>query len=457
MKTLTFSSAPLLRIGSLGTLLATTLIAFFFTSCSDQVEITHRYTFMKPVYTTTAEIRNAFEILPSQPMTSTGKIYYRAPYLFINQPGEGIHVINNSDPTNPVNERFINIPGNFDMAVQGNILYADSYVDLLAIDISDVNDVKITKRVESAFPLYNSWNWGMASWDENQGVLTSWEEEEAVEVLEGELTSFAPGLFQYQGRFVTNDAMFFSTALSNRSSAAESRSVSPTSTTAEGIGGSMARFAIADQRLYTVDDTNLKVFSIVTPEDPVAGTELTMRFGIETIFPFKDKLFIGSQTGMFIYDKSDPDNPVLLSEFAHSTSCDPVVANDTRAYVTLRSGNACQEFVNQLDVINIENVTNPRLIESYAMENPHGLAISGTTLFVCEGEFGLKVFDASNDRAIDQNQLAHFKDIHAYDVIPLDKVLMVIGEDGLYQYDYSDPTDIQQLSKLTITPPEAKR
>lgn len=455
MKTLAFSSA-LLRTGSF-TLLAAILLAASFTSCSDQVEVTHRYTFMKPVYTTTAEIRNSFEILPSQPMTSTGKIYYRAPYLFVNQPGEGVHVINNSDPMNPVNERFIKIPGNFDMAVQGTILYADSYVNLLAINISDVNDVKITKRVESAFPLYNSWSWGMASWDENLGILTSWEEEEAVEVLDGALTSFAPGLFQYQGRFVTNEAVFFSTALSNRASVSDSRSVSPNSSTAEGVGGSMARFAIADQRLYTVDDANLQVFSVVTPEDPVAvGTELVMNFGIETIFPFKDKLFIGSQTGMFIYDTSDPDNPVLLSEFTHATSCDPVVANDTHAYVTLRSGNACQGFVNQLDVINIRDVTNPQLIESYAMENPHGLAISGTTLFVCEGEFGLKVFDASDSRAIDRNQLAHFKDIHAYDVIPLDNVLMVIGEDGLYQYDYSDPTNIQQLSKLTITPATAR-
>ena len=450
MKTLSFLLPFPLRAGGFGGLLITTLLLCC-TACSDKVEVTHRYTYLEPVYTTTAEIRSSFEVVPSRPLTSTGKIYYRAPYVFINQPGEGIHVINNTDPTQPVNESFIRIPGNFDMAVQGSMLYADSYVDLLAIDISDVHDVKITKRVEGAFPLYSSWGY---SWDEERGIVTRWEEAEAVEVFEGELTSFAPGVFHYRGGLVMEEAVFFSnTASLDARSGSAGRGVSPTT----GVGGSMARFAIADQRLYAVDDSNLRVFSIVSPEDPVAGNEVRIGWSIETIFPFQDHLFIGSQQGMFIYDQSDPDNPTFVSEFSHATSCDPVVANDTRAYVTLRSGNACQGFTNQLDVINIRDVANPQLIESYAMDNPHGLGISGTTLFVCEGEFGLKVFDATNDRTIDQRQLAHFKDIHAYDVIPLDDVLMVIGEDGLYQYDYTDPTNIRQLSKLAITPPEVKR
>jgi hypothetical protein len=84
------------------------------------------------------------------------------------------------------------------------------------------------------------------------------------------------------------------------------------------------------------------------------------------------------------------------------------------------------------------------------LDHPHGLAIDGTTLFICEGEFGLKVFDASNSRQIVQNQLAHIDNIHAFDVIPLNGVLMVIGDDGLYQYDYSDPANLQLLSKMTL-------
>ena len=414
------------------------------TACSDNVEITHRYTFMRPIYTPTAEIRSSFAVEAPRTLTGTGKIYYRAPYIFINQPGEGVHIINNSDPENPINERFVNIPGNFDMAVQGNIMYADSYVDLLAIDIGNVNNVRVVKRLERSFPAYNSWGF---FWDEEAGVITRWEEDETVEVFEDELTAMnAPGMFRFRGG-VAFDASVMSLASGNFSNAGSS-----VSSDGAGIGGSMARFAIADERLYTIDDWQIKVFSIENPTDPVKGDSVRVGFAIETIFPFKDKLFIGSRSGMFIYDQTDPGRPSLISEFQHATSCDPVVANDSMAYVTLRSGNACEGFTNQLDVIDIRDVTRPKLVKTYPMENPHGLGISGTTLFICEGDYGLKVFDATKSRDI--TGLAHFKDVHAYDVIPLGEVLMMVGDDGLYQYDYADPTQVRQLSKLDIVRPQ---
>ena len=47
-------------------------------------------------------------------------------------------------------------------------------------------------------------------------------------------------------------------------------------------------------------------------------------------------------------------------------------------------------------------------------------------------------------------QLEHRKDFNAYDVIPYKDVLILIGSDGLYQFDYSDPKNLKQLSRLTI-------
>ncbi len=84
------------------------------------------------------------------------------------------------------------------------------------------------------------------------------------------------------------------------------------------------------------------------------------------------------------------------------------------------------------------------------MQNPHGLGIDNSTLFLCEGEHGLKVFDAKDLNKIDENLLAHFKDHDAFDVIPLGTSLLLIGKDGLYQYDYSDPSDIKLISILPI-------
>lgn len=409
--------------------------------CTDKVEVTRRYTYFKPVYTTTAELRSAFDILPPQHIKSPGKIYFLNNYLFINEPNEGIHVIDNTDPANPVNVSFINIPGNFDLAGKGNILYADSYIDLLALDISDVYDVKEIKRVENVFPLYNSYGYYP---DAEKGIVTSWEEEEVIETFEGEMAEFAPGMYYYRGGLAV--AEYANLDFANNGAPTQG---SASGSEAAGVGGSMARFTIVNQHLYTIDGSNMQLFDIATLTDPKAGKEISVGFAIETIFPYEDKLFIGAQNGMYIYDNSNPENPVHLSTYEHITSCDPVVVQDDKAYVTLRNGTECNGYTNQLEVVDVSDASHPELIATHAMDHPHGLGIDGNTLFICEGEFGLKVFDAKDDKKINENLIAHFEDIHAYDVIPLGNVLMMIGEDGLYQYDYSDPTDIKFLSKIS--------
>lgn len=176
-----------------------------------------------------------------------------------------------------------------------------------------------------------------------------------------------------------------------------------------------------------------------------------MGWGIETIFPYKDKLFIGSTTGMFIYENKNPEKPFLLSQVNHFRACDPVVVQDNYAYVTLRSANngvRCDGDVNQLDVIDITNVTSPVLSKVYPMESPYGLGIDKNDLFICEGKSGLKRYNAS--KPLDLQLTQHIKDMDSYDVIPLGKTLLMIGKDGLYQYDYSDPKNLKQLSVIKV-------
>src|SRR5690606_11985836 len=111
-------------------------------------------------------------------------------------------------------------------------------------------------------------------------------------------------------------------------------------------------------------------------------------WGIETIFPFDNKLFIGSTTGMHIYDIGNPASPEAMAVYNHVTACDPVIVNEKYAFVTLRSGNFCQPGTDLLEVIDIEDPYHPRLLKSYPMENPHGLGLSGDNLYVCEGNHG---------------------------------------------------------------------
>ncbi|QCR21750.1 LVIVD repeat-containing protein [Pontibacter sp. SGAir0037] len=225
------------------------------------------------------------------------------------------------------------------------------------------------------------------------------------------------------------------------SSSIAREAVSPT-----GKGGSMARFAVSGDYLYTVDNNNLNLFNITSPTDPVKEKTVPLSFGVETIFPFEDKLFVGTQTGMHILSVENPASPQELSHYSHTFSCDPVVTDGRYAYVTLRTGTNCGRAINELQIIDIQNITNPVLKSQYQMVNPMGLGIDGNNLFVCDD--GLKMYDASNVNAITLKK--HFN-INAFDVIPDKGNLLVVGSDGFYQYQYLGES-LELLSKITIQP-----
>jgi hypothetical protein len=88
-------------------------------------------------------------IAGARDMVQTGKIYYRAPYIYVNERYKGVHVINNADPAHPVQEGFILAPGCIDMAVKGNILYLDNAVDLVSFNL---DNRQVTKRIRNVFP-----------------------------------------------------------------------------------------------------------------------------------------------------------------------------------------------------------------------------------------------------------------------------------------------------------------
>src|SRR6266700_6168701 len=165
----------------------------------------------------------------------------------------------------------------------------------------------------------------------------------------------------------------------------------------------MARFAPLNNYLYTVSNSDLKIFDIGYPEFPNYVGKITPgNWNIETIYPFKDKLFIGSSNGMLIYDATDPLKPTQAGQFTHARVCDPVIADDKYAYITLRSGTTCQGFTNELDILNVYNVLSPQLSSVFKMTNPHGLSKDGNLLFVCDGTEGLRILDASNSAQVTQ-------------------------------------------------------
>jgi len=417
-------------------ILTTLLTIFLFSGCQDRILQT--YELNNPVYMTYDDLRTAVRDTTPEEIHYPGKIYLYGDYIFVNEVREGIHVIDNSDSKNPEAISFISIPGNVDMAIKNNILYADSYVDLVAIDISDLENIKELARFEDLFswdiPPFKSGS-RVAEVNPSLGVVVDWTTEEVTEEIED-----IPNTMWPQRMWMEMDMM----ALSSGAPAGGGGAAST------GTGGSMARFIIYRNILYTIDQMDLHMFDISDELSPFSVGSQNIGWNIETVFIARDHLFIGSMTGMYIYDLADPVLPEFVSTYWHVTSCDPVVVEGNYAYVTLRTGNRCETDVNRLDIVDIHELNNPTLLKTYTMYNPHGLGIDQGTLFICDGEDGLKIYDAKDPFMLKSNMLAHFKEINTFDVIPVNDILIMIGTDGLYQYDYSDLNEINLLSKIPI-------
>lgn len=208
-----------------------------------------------------------------------------------------------------------------------------------------------------------------------------------------------------------------------------------------GTGGSLARFTIAGNYLYTVDKQNLKVFDISNPAQADFKRSVPVGFEVETIYPFKDKLFIGSTSVVHIFSISDPANPQKLSEAISPNvlrRCDPVVAKDTVAYATLRTNGICGGTQSILAVYDIKDVTRPVQKGFAPVTEPYGLGYSDTTLYVCDRQDGLVVFNISNAYNPVRIRSTKLGTSQFIDVIPYGNVLICWLSDGLALYDISN-------------------
>ncbi|MDQ4141037.1 MAG: hypothetical protein M3142_10990 [Bacteroidota bacterium] len=415
------------------------LTTWLLAGCTDQCEGTYTYKVYEPIYRSRADLLAAIGSHPAKPLRNTGKIYAFGEYILVNEVNEGIHIIKNSDPSSPQNISFISIPGNVDMAVRNQVLYADAASDLIVLDFSDPVAVKIKNHLENVFetaPVFTSTG-AIVPVDPSKGLVIGYKERMVTEKRKCD-------------EIIPNNNLSMEDSRGNFLNSNVKNNYSGGST---GKGGSMARFTISGNYLYTVGSSRMDVFNLTNPGNPQKGASIILGNGIETIFPYQNKLFIGSNAGMHIYSLANPATPSYLSSYSHLRACDPVVVEGNYAYVTLRTNanKRCGDsFTNQLDVVDISNIEMPRIHKTYPMQNPHGLGIDNSTLFICEGAYGLKVFDATNADFITDNQLTHLKDLHAFDVIPLGKNLLVVGEDGFRQYDYSNPKNLKFLSKISV-------
>jgi hypothetical protein len=381
-----------------------------------------------------SSFRQSIKSVASTSIINPGKITVFGKYIFVTESGKGIHVIDNSIPSSPKNISFINIPGNEDFAIKGNALYADVYGDLVSFDISDPANAVTKNFVTNAFPYNSIYYTGSTINPDSINVVIGYN-------IKDTTVDYNPSVGNVYPLSYSGCASCYTLA------AAPSAYSQNASASATGTSGSLSRFTIINNYLYTVDYSNLNSFSISDVFNPSSSGQSQVDPHVETICPFKDKLFIGTNNGVFMYDvQSSPGNPSLAGEFTHLRGCDPVIADSSYAYVTINDSSACLGFNNELQIVNIQDLNNSFLVKSYQLTHPVGLSKDGNYLFVCDGKDGLKVYDATDVSNL--QMIVQLKSAEVYDVIAENGVAVVMAKSGMYEYDYSDINNIHLISKL---------
>lgn len=402
-------------------------------SCSDNVSETVTYKINEPVFMSVQDFRSAVKVSnhPEQ-IENYGKICFYEGFMYISEAGKGIHIIDNQNPSLPKNVGFIELLGNADLAIRNNQLYADSYIDLVWFDVSNPAKPELKGRLNDIFPkalpiVPNEFGYDYAMcYDQNKekAVVVGWKLKERTD----KINSYKGGWFG------TEDKLYSSNLAGSASS--------------NGINGSMSRFTLYDNKLYTVSENYMTIFDLKGITPTKLGESTPVGWNVETIFSYKDNMFLGTPTGMIIYSVADPAKPVYMSSITHVFGCDPVVVYNDLAYVTIHSGTNCGQNSNELLIIDVSNVKVPKLLLTLNMTNPKGLGIDNGMLFLCDD--GLKIYTITTPQEMYLKSLKDIKGMKGYDLIANDNILMMIAEDGLYQYNYSNIDDIKFLSKFSF-------
>lgn len=364
-----------------------------------------------------------------------GKIYIKDDLIIIGEKEKGFHFYDNSTPSNPVQTKYLKTGPTSDIAIRDNSFYLNQYNDLVTLKV-DTDNYTFTETGREKEVFNHYYYKERVSPD---GYYFQPSENKIIVGFTKKENFKRPKLPEYT-HAQTNCFNEKSVLLSDSSGGAS-----------DGQGGSFATFTLKGDYLYTVDQRKLTSFLIegAHQENPSFVNTVNVGFGIETLFGFGENLFIGSNNAMYIYGLENPESPDLKSVSNHFRACDPVVANETNAFVTIRGGSRCGGNSNQLKVYDILDVENPILLLDKNLIQPKGLALYGKYVFVADT--AIRVFDIS-DIANGNISLVTKIDQNVNDLIIRDNHMFAIGDTGIFQYALENTTElnITTLSEITF-------
>lgn len=409
-------------------------ILFVFIACEDDFgSKTVTYTRATAVYGDLEALRATPLIGHAQEIEDPGKIFVYDDLILVGEEGVGIHVIDNSQPSAPVNVSFLAIPGNREFFIDEGYLYAESMYDMLKVDISNIQQPVVTSRINNAF---------LATITNSSGeAIIGFDYEQVTEQLD-----LDDLIFDYEAE---NSIYYYD--INNSLIPPSAVPASFAGNSGSGVG-SVNRIIAYDGYVYAVSREKMNVFD--SRSDFTQVFSQSVGWNMETVYPLGDRLFVGGSNAVDIFDITNRESPQLQSSYFHTTSCDPILpVEEETAYLTIRTGDfaECPGDDNQLLVLDISDPNFVSEIQRVDMESPFGMNLVGDKLYVGEGSNGMKVFDATDRRNLKLLRADH--SVEAYDVLAHPNradVLLIAGPGGLTQYQLSGNFELHLVSNIAF-------
>ncbi len=321
-------------------------------------------------------------------------IYLCDSLLFISDSYRGISIYSVADPESPVFKGSIPLQSHSSLAVNNNIIYANSYGFIFAL------------RLHADFT-YDT----LATIKQDPEYI----EEEMYPIDE------------HHGFFNCAEPVMLDGGTS-------------------GVGGSYARFAVIDSFLYYLDNNSLVTIDISVPDTIVKLSETYIDWTVETLFPTQDYLYVGGRGGMYVLDRVNPASPKNVCKLQHFQAYDPVVVRDTVAYVALRAGNWGGTAKDVLLVTSVADFSKAYVLDEASTFTPYGLAVQDSLLFVSNGYNGFTLFDVKNPTTV--TKIKYWDTPDTKDFIWVDTILYTMGFSNVMVYEVTDPHTPQLLATI---------
>ncbi len=429
--------------------------SFTFQGClKDSCTRSVNFTRIEPIFENMEAVRNTAIILePPKPIQNPGRVVSYGSQLLINEKGKGIHLIDNSDPVNPFMSSFLAIPGNYNFAVNNGVLYANSYVDLLVFELNVMGPSTMPDQTAS-FPTTRLQQVFNAFWenDASNEVAFSYQSVPVTEVLDcsayGEYASSDNGqLVEIAERqvFKGNDLAIVNSVDSTFTTGGLSHGLSD---------AAIAQFTILDGKLYALNQENLRVFDLTNPLQPEAIASHFIGLDILKLGNYENAMTTSNFYSSLVLDVSNGATPSVINSVPMASACDHIAFKGDLVFISKNTGNECYAERNELIVTGTPVYDLSNIVGNYPMNDPRGMAIRGDYLLLCDGANGLKIFDISEEGRVAENLVANAKNVYAYDVLTVDSTanqIIVIGADGVYQYEFQgqangDPLFLSKIS-----------